>query len=233
MPANQRAGILTQPSWLAAFATNEENHAIRRGKWIRERLLGGVVPDLPISVDAKLPDAPEQTLRQRMKITRQQYCWRCHKTMNPLGLTLEHYDYLGRYRDAEMVLDVEATAANVDSKGRPRGNRMTYLPVDASGEVDRLGDSHVDGEYKDFVSMIHRLAESPRVRQVFVRHAFRFWMGRNESLSDAPVLLAADRAYVESGGSMRALILSLLTSDAFLYRWPNSGSPFTTPPVSR
>ncbi|WP_372898758.1 DUF1585 domain-containing protein, partial [Stieleria sp.] len=43
-------------------------------------------------------------------------------------------------------------------------------------------------------------------------------MGRNETLHDAPVLQDAHRAYKESGGSMNALITSLLTSDAFLYR---------------
>jgi hypothetical protein len=66
--------------------------------------------------------------------------------------------------------------------------------------------------------MIDRLAESERVEQVFVRHAFRFWMGRNETLNDAPVLQAAHKAYRSSGGSMKALLVSLLTSDAFLYR---------------
>ena len=43
-------------------------------------------------------------------------------------------------------------------------------------------------------------------------------MGRNETLNDAAILQKAHRAYRESGGSMNALILSLLTSDAFLYR---------------
>ena len=56
------------------------------------------------------------------------------------------------------------------------------------------------------------------MRQVFVRHAFRYWMGRNETLDDSPTLMAADQAYVESGGSMKALLVSLLTSDSFLYR---------------
>ncbi len=66
--------------------------------------------------------------------------------------------------------------------------------------------------------MISRLAKSERVEQVFVRHAFRFWMGRNETVNDAPVLREAHRAYRENGGSMNALVTSLLTSDAFLYR---------------
>ena len=70
----------------------------------------------------------------------------------------------------------------------------------------------------DTVAMLHRLADSPLVRQVFVRHAFRYFMGRNETLRDASTLRRADQAYVKSGGSMKSLIVSLLTSDSFLYR---------------
>jgi hypothetical protein len=218
LPREQRAGILTQPSWLAAFATNNENHAIRRGKWVRERLLGGVVPDLPITVDAQLPDKPDQTLRQRMEITKQQYCWQCHQKMNPLGLTFEVFDYLGRHRRTESVVDAKVPPTPNPKKGAPPILTYHEVPVDATGVVEHSGDPKIDGQVKNAVEMIHKLADSPRVRQVFVRHAFRFWMGRNETLADAPTLLAADRAYVESGGSMMALITALLTSDSFLYR---------------
>ena len=67
------------------------------------------------------------------------------------------------------------------------------------------------------LELIDRLAESERVEQVFIRHAFRFWIGRNETINDGPVLQDAYRAYRENG-SMNALITSLVTSDAFLYR---------------
>ena len=43
-------------------------------------------------------------------------------------------------------------------------------------------------------------------------------MGRNETLHDASTLRRADVAYLKSGGSMKSLIVSLLTSDSFLYR---------------
>ena len=66
--------------------------------------------------------------------------------------------------------------------------------------------------------MIDRLAHSERVDQVFVRHVFRFWMGRNETINDAPVLQDAWQAYRDNDGSMKAMLASLLTSDAFLYR---------------
>lgn len=66
--------------------------------------------------------------------------------------------------------------------------------------------------------MIKKLAATDRARQVFVRYAFRYWLGRDENLGDAKSLQAADAAYVKSGGSMKALIVALLTSDSFLVR---------------
>ena len=68
------------------------------------------------------------------------------------------------------------------------------------------------------MEMIKKLVASERVTQVFVRHVFRYWMGRNETIQDAPVLQHAYEAYRDSDGSMKALLTSLLTSDAFLYR---------------
>jgi hypothetical protein len=195
LPADQRAGILTQPSWLIAFSTNTDNHAILRGKWVRERLLGGQIPDTPVTVDAQLPEEPAQPLRHRMRVTRAEFCWKCHERMDPLGLTFQIYDGFGRYRKTEL--------------GKP---------VDASGAIVDSGDAKIDGPVKDALEMIHKLAKSERVEQVFVRHAFRYWMGRNETLDDAPTLQAAHKAYRESNGSMRALILALLSSESFLYR---------------
>ena len=56
------------------------------------------------------------------------------------------------------------------------------------------------------------------MRQSIIRHAFRFYMGRNEMLSDSQTLIDADHSYVKSGGSFKAVIISLLTSDSFIYR---------------
>jgi len=55
-PKDERAGILTHPAWLSAWSGNFENHPVQRGKWIRTHLLGGTVPDVPIGVDARVPE---------------------------------------------------------------------------------------------------------------------------------------------------------------------------------
>lgn len=191
----QRCGILTQPSWLIAHSGNFDNDPVRRGKWIREKLLAGSVMDVPINVDAQIPDDDEQTLRQRFHVVKEDACWRCHKKMNPLGMPFEAYNHVGRWRATE--------------KG---------LPVDTTGAISLSVDQMLDRQVGNVREMMETLARSSLVRQSFVRHVFRYFMGRNEMLSDSNTLINMDRAYVESGGSFNELLVSLLTSDSFLYR---------------
>ena len=56
------------------------------------------------------------------------------------------------------------------------------------------------------------------MRQSIIRHAFRFFLGRNETVADSKTLIDADQAYVKGGGSFKAVVVSLLTSDSFIYR---------------
>ena len=96
--------------------------------------------------------------------------------------------------------------------------KLTTRPVDATGAIAFSGDPAVDGDVNDAIEMIHRLAHSDRVRQSFIRHLFRYFMGRNEMLSDSKTLIEAEQAYLESGGSFKSLVVSLLSSDSFIYR---------------
>jgi mono/diheme cytochrome c family protein len=213
-----RMGILTQPSWLVAMSNNVDNHPIHRGRWIRERLLGGRIPVVPITVNAMLPNEPHHAMRERMRVTREEYCWKCHHHIDPLGLPFEQYDHFGRYRTQEIVVDRAKDdallAKTPDRKFRP----MTTAPNDTTGAIIDSGDPQLDGPVKGPLDMIEKLANSKKVEQVFVRHVFRYFLGRNETLADGPVLLAAHKAYSGSGGSMKALLASLLSSDASLIR---------------
>jgi hypothetical protein len=299
-----RAGMLTHPAWLVAHSGNFDTDPIRRGKWIREHLLGDTIPEIPIGVDAKLEEDPHKTLRERMAKTTEETCWRCHKKMNPLGLPFEVFDDFGRFRTQLVVGDADGFHQalkryksqkrgmneeiekwlSYDTKGRARkvkeaeevlaklkkpekgeekydsllkryesdlkrwqGEREKWSsmtdeepkrrigdlkrrlaeldapvpdarPMDASGKLTGTGDPKLDGDVKDAFELVNRLAQSDLVRQSFVRHAFRYWMGRNEMLDDSPTLIAADRAYADSGGSFKELLVSLLTSDSFLTR---------------
>lgn len=213
-----RIGILMQPSWLIAWGTNFDNDPVRRGRWIRERLLGGTVPELPIGVAAQVPDDPHKTLRERHTVTRQTQCWKCHQRMDDLGLPFEQFDHFGRYRTTEAVEDVDQPAKK-NKEGKvtaPAGIRQAQLVT--TGLIADSGDAKLDGPVSDPRELIRRIADSDLARQVFLRHAFRYFLGRNETLSDARTLQEADAAYLASGGSFKALVRSLLTSDVFLYR---------------
>jgi cytochrome c553 len=217
-----RKGMLTHPAWLIAHSLNLETDPVRRGKWVREKLLAGTIPDVPITVDAVVPEDHHKTLRQRLdKKTGETYCWNCHKKMNPLGLAFEVFDDFGRFRKQERL---EHPDNVIQEAPRERGlhidGRPVYktLPVNAKGYLDGTGDKALDGEVADVIDMTQRLAKSSRVRQSIIRHAFRYFLGRNEVLSDSKTLIDAEQAYLESDGSFDAVIVSLLTSDSFIYR---------------
>jgi hypothetical protein len=195
LPPDQRKGVLTHPAWLVAHSGNFDNDPIHRGLWVQRKLLGGNVPDIPITVDARLPDEPTWTLRKRLQVTRAEQCYKCHSKMNPLGLPFEQFDHFGRYRVFEFD-----------------------TPVETTGAFPHTGVPALQGEVSDPFELIDKLAESTHVEQVFVRHVFRFFMGRNETLGDARTLQDAHKAYVGNDGSMKAMVVSLLASDSFIYR---------------
>lgn len=213
-----RIGILMQPSWLVSWSGNFENDPVRRGRFVRERLLGGRVPELPLGVAAKVPDEPHRTLRDRHRVTRDPQCWKCHRKMDELGLPFEGFDHYGKARSAEAVVDPEATARNVDKKGKLLGPVSRPAPLVTTGAIAESGEEGLDGPVQDAADLVRRLAGSVRVRQVFIRHVFRFIMGRNETAGDAATLQDAERAYVDSGGSFKGLLGSLFSSESFLYR---------------
>ena len=159
--------------------------------------------------------------------------------MNPLGLAFEMYDDFGRYRTAEKLehpdneigrkpLSARDDDVAIFHPKQPSGGRAGKTPapeiiyktkpIDTTGELIGTGESALDGKVKNAFDMVGRLAQSQRVRQSIIRHAFRYFLGRNEVLSDSKTLIDADQAYLQSGGSFDAVIVSLLTSDSFIYR---------------
>ncbi|MEM7235541.1 MAG: DUF1588 domain-containing protein, partial [Planctomycetota bacterium] len=230
LPKQQRAGILTHPAWLIAHSFNDGNDPVHRGIWVYSRLLAGVVPDLPPDVDARIPEDPHKSLRERLEVVRQKRCWNCHRKFNPLGEAFEAFDDFGRFReflffDSEKKLVKQRRLPNddggwkrIDFDKAVAAGDFAKKPVVAQGSFESLGIAELSGGFENAVDLMRRLGTSQRVRQSMVRHLFRFFMGRNERLHDSRTLVEADRVYLESGGSFKALVVSLLSSDSFLYR---------------
>ncbi len=221
-PVPNRKGLLTHPIWLIAHAKNTENDPVIRGKWVREKLLAGTIPDVPITVDASIPEDHEKTLRDRLaSATEATYCWKCHERMNPLGYAFECYDDFGRFRQKEALEYPDKMVKQSSDKAELLNDTRDIYetqPVNAAGHLSGTGEPSLDGDVKNAIDLAERLGKSRKVRQSIIRYVFRYFMGRNETLSDSKTLIDAEQAYLKNNGSFDAVIVSLLTSDSFIYR---------------
>lgn len=106
----ERAGILSHPYLMTGLAYHATSSPIHRGVFLVKRVLGR---NLRPPVDAIIPlsEAAEPNLTTRERVTVQtngQMCQTCHRVINPLGFTLEHYDAVGRFRNEEKGKAIDA-----------------------------------------------------------------------------------------------------------------------------
>ena len=187
-------GLLTQGSVLAIHSKVDATSPVHRGMFIQASLLCGTVPPPPANVEIVAPDPdPTLTTRQRFAVHRENpVCAGCHRLLDAVGLAFEHYDGLGRYRETE-----------------------NGLPIDASGD---LYGSDVDGAFVGPRELGEKLANSPQVLGCFANHWFRLSQGRRETAEDHCSVLRLSEAFTTANLDVRQLALALTQTDAFLYR---------------
>ena len=102
LSGRRRGGVLGHASVLAVTSFPGRTSPVVRGKWILETLLGTPPPPPPPNVsefDEELAENERLTIREKLERHRQSpSCNACHSEMDPLGLSLERYDWFGRYR---------------------------------------------------------------------------------------------------------------------------------------
>jgi hypothetical protein len=100
---SMRGGLLGQGSILTVTSYANRTSPVLRGKWILENILGTPPPPPPVNVPP-LADGPAvgaaPTMRERMAQHRANpACSSCHQLMDPIGLALENFDAVGRWRN--------------------------------------------------------------------------------------------------------------------------------------
>ena len=196
LPADQRAGLLTQPAMLARHAHANQSSPVHRGQLVRERLLlCGPLPPPPPDVDNVPPDPePGSTTRERFEQHREDpSCSGCHNLIDGLGFGFEHYDGTGAFRAQD-----------------------GGLPVDASGEV--VATSDINGTFDGAVELSQRLATSEDVRSCVARQWFRYSLGRMDADEDVCANDELLDRFADSGYEVHALVHEVVQSDAFRYR---------------
>jgi hypothetical protein len=115
-PDNRRAGVIGLGGVLAMTSRYQETSPVLRGAWALETLLGTPVPPPPPDVPPLKTDSENGgKLRMREKLMQHRAdpsCSACHNMMDPIGLGLENFDWMGRWRDTEADgKPVDATGA--------------------------------------------------------------------------------------------------------------------------
>src|SRR5205823_4297925 len=100
-----RGGLLRQGSVLTVTSYATRTSPVIRGKWIMSNILG-VAPPPPLPAVPALKEnrtgLAALSMRERMAQHRDNpVCSGCHKLMDPVGFSLENYDAIGRWRNAE------------------------------------------------------------------------------------------------------------------------------------
>lgn len=187
-PDQGRRGLLGQAAILMLYAHSTRSSATLRGKFIRQRLLCQDIPAPPGDVDTSIPEPDDDspTLRDRVaEHLDNPSCAACHEFMDPIGLGLENFDGIGRWRDTENGAVIDATGqldgqAFVDAwqLGALVADHGNFMPCQTE-KLYQYATGHVAGDGED--DFVDWLAE----------------------------------AFEISGGSVRTLMVGLATSPAF------------------
>ena len=129
-----RGGLLGQGSILTVTSYPDRTSPVVRGKWILENLLGTPPPPpLPDVGDLKPTNGSGAVLSMRERMAQHRanpVCASCHSMMDPLGLALENFDAVGRWRtrgESAQPIDASGVLPDGTKFEGPAGLKETLL----------------------------------------------------------------------------------------------------------
>jgi hypothetical protein len=194
VPDETRKGLLGKGAMLLVTSNADRTSPVVRGKWILDNLLGmpppappAVVPPLePVADDGKPRSIREQMVQHRASPV----CASCHKLMDPIGLALENFDAIGRYRTSDVA-----------------------GPIDATGDL--LDGTHVDG----VVQLRQALLKRPEVFVgAMTEKLLTYAIHRGVEAPDMPTVRAIVRDMSKQDYRFSSLVMGIVKSPAFQMR---------------
>lgn len=183
-----RSGILGHISLLAQHAHPVSSSATLRGRFLRSRLLCFKIPDPPVNANTAIPEPSPELPTMRLRIQKHLNdpgCATCHLSMDPLGLALEQFDGIGRFRRKE------------------RG-----VNIDPSGDLDGV-------PFQDARGLAAALYNHPDLTPCFVRNLYRYATAYPEASDDEKTIEALTHEFRATGHKVRSLLLAVALSPAF------------------
>jgi hypothetical protein len=199
-----RRGLLGHGSFLTVTSASNRTSPVKRGKWILENLLGAPVPSPPPGVETNLEKSVAHgttptSLRQRLEQHRANpSCAACHAVMDPIGFSLERFDLIGRQRETD-----------------------EGVPVNAAGTL-------VDGTTLDGPGSLRRalLARREAFVATAAEKLLTYALGRRVEYFDMPAVRAIARDAARDGNRFSALVTGIVQSTPFrLKRYEGGTQP--------
>jgi hypothetical protein len=194
-----RGGLLLLGSVLGMHAHSNESSPVRRGVFVRARLICQTLPAPPENLNIQPPGLdPRLTTRVRFaRHSTDDLCKTCHKFIDPVGFGFERYDGVGAYRIQE-----------------------AGAPIDDSGEVVGLEDLGADtaAAFAGPAELARLLAASPNAQACFARQMFRYARGGEDGGRDSCAIRRLQTLFVESGFDIKRLLLEVVRQKSFLAR---------------
>jgi hypothetical protein len=188
---------------------------VLRGKWVMEVLMGSPPPPPPPNV----PDLEETkgaqegrllTTRERMEIHRANAtCKSCHQFIDPIGLALDNFDVMGRWRIREN-----------------------------GSALDTRGDYYDGTQITNPTELQRALLKRPvPLMRSFTQNLMAYALGRRVEWYDAPTVRRIEAAARPNSYRLNDFIIGVVKSDAFRMRkvvaeQPSKAAPATTAPAT-
>jgi hypothetical protein len=209
-PESHRGGILTHSSFLVSTSNPNRTSPVKRGLYVLDTFWGieppPPLPNIPSLEDAKVDGVTPKTVREQLAAHRADAaCAACHSHFDPIGVALENYDLIGRWRDAEM-----------GEKITPSEQTVTGETLTGIEDIRKLFASRPDRFYRGITAKLMTYA-----------------IGRGLQPYDAVTIdrIAGDLA--ANNGKFSTLLLGIVQSPEFQKRRGDDGVPPEQPRIAK
>ena len=203
-----RGGLLSQAGFMLMTTNNGEyTNPFYRGAWVLTSFYGDHL-ETPegLEIASLSPPTKTETIKQVIDAHRESTsCNSCHRKIDPLGIALENFDVIGRWRDEY------ADVSNYTSS--KRGGKKERFRVDAR-------TVHMDGRAFEGPSGLKKilLEDKDRFSKAFVENMLSYAMARQLTYLDRENLSQLYEQSAEADFRLRDILLAIVSSDYFIKR---------------
>ncbi len=186
-----RRGLLGKGALLTVTSVAASTSPVKRGKWFLETFFGVSPPDPPPGVETDLAAAEGEaptTLKARLEAHRiNPTCSTCHMMFEPLGLAMENFDAVGKWREEDVGIPID-----------PRGTITNGTQIEGLHSLRDLTVQNGD-----------------LFARVVTEKLLTYAIGRGLEYQDMPLLRAITREASEDDYRFSALVMGVIQSPAF------------------